>query len=273
LQGTIFTADGGPYLHIDETTVKLHSKTGYVWVLANGDTAYYFYRPSREGSFLRQFLSGFQGVLISDFFTAYDSLELRQQRCLIHLLRDFNEELLKAPYDEELKECGERFSVVLSQIVSTIDDHGLRRRQLSKHKADVSDFLRWVAEANFSSRPAKKLQTRITKCQNMLFTFLDCDDVSWHNNNAERAIKTFARYRRFADGRFTAQSIERYLIILSLYQACEFRGIDFLDFVLGRTKRGAGPVVPWVLNSCLSDAVADPEHLPGFDLSDLGGQP
>jgi hypothetical protein len=225
-----------PYLHIDETTVKLHSKIGYVWVLANGDAAYYFYRPSREGSFLQQLLDGFHGVLISDFFTAYDSLELRQQRCLIHLLRDFNEELLKAPYDEELRECGERFSMVLGQIVNTIDEYGLKRRRLSKHKQDVSAFLRWVAEAKWSSRSACKLQARIVKYEKMLFTFLDYDDVSWNNNNAERAMKTFARYRRFADGRFTAQSIEHYLIILSVYQTCEFRGIDFLEFVLGRTN-------------------------------------
>jgi hypothetical protein len=190
-----------PYLHIDETTVKLHSRTGYVWVVANGDTAYYFYRPSREGSFLQQLLVDFHGILISDFFTAYDSLELRQQRCLIHLLRDFNEELLKAPYDEELKTFGDNFAAILSRVVNTIDDHGLKRRYLSKHKGDASNFLHWVAEAKFKSSPASKLQTRIMKYEKMLFTFLDFDDVSWNNNTAERAIKTFARYRRFADGR------------------------------------------------------------------------
>jgi hypothetical protein len=107
----------------------------------------------------------------------------------------------------------------------------------------------------------------------MLFTFLDFDGVSWHNNNAEHAIKTFARYRRFADGRCTAESIEQYLTILSVYQTCELRGIGFLDFMLGRTKQGAGPAVPWVLNSSMSEAVADLEPLPGFNLADLGVQP
>lgn len=261
-----------PYLHIDETTVKLHSRTGYVWVVANGDSAYYFYRPSREGSFLRQLLANFQGVLISDFFTAYDSLELRQQRCLIHLLRDFNEELLKTPYDDELKTFGNNFATILGRIVNTIDDHGLKKHYLAKHKREASNFLQWVAEAKFGSMSASKLQTRIMKYDKMLFTFLDFNDVSWHNNNAERAIKAFARYRRFADGRFTAKSVERHLTILSVYQTCEFRGVDFLDFLLGRTKRGAGPAVPWVLNSSISGAVADPEPLPGFDLTDLAAQ-
>ena len=72
-----------PFLHIDETHVKLRHEKGYVWVLTNGDIAYYFYRGSREGSFLAGLLKTFSGVVISDFFTAYDALSLRQQRCLI----------------------------------------------------------------------------------------------------------------------------------------------------------------------------------------------
>src|SRR5262249_37768364 len=148
------------HLHIDETAVKLRSKTGYVWVITNGNAAYYFYRPSREGSFLTELLKDFHGVLIYDFFTAYDSLDLRQQRCLVHLLRDFNDELLKAPYDEELKVFGDKFSTVLGRAVDTVDSCGLKKRYLSKHKADVADFLRWVGEAKFSSRSASKLQAR-----------------------------------------------------------------------------------------------------------------
>src|SRR5262249_29016094 len=208
---------GSPYLHIDETPVKLRSNPGYVWVLTNGDAAYYCYRHSREGAFLKELLEGFSGILISDFFTAYDSLEVRQQRCLIHLLRDFNEELLKAPYDEELRMLGDQFAVVLGAIVNTIDDHGLKRCHLSKHKAAASNFVRCVADSKFRSRTVSRLQARITKYEEMLFTFLDCNDVAWNNNSAERAMKAFARHRRFADGKFTARSIEHYLTILTVY--------------------------------------------------------
>lgn len=43
------------------------------------------------------------------------------------------------------------------------------------------------------------------------------DHVPWHNNNAEHAIHAFARYRRFADGRFTVKSIKDYLAILTVF--------------------------------------------------------
>ena len=53
----------------------------------------YMYRTTREGDFLRELLKGFHGVLVSDFYAAYDSLECPQQKCLIHLIRDFNHDV------------------------------------------------------------------------------------------------------------------------------------------------------------------------------------
>jgi hypothetical protein len=59
---------------MDETTINLQKDKGYVWVLASTNSVYFFYRRSREGSFLVDMLREFRGVLVSDFFTAYDSL-------------------------------------------------------------------------------------------------------------------------------------------------------------------------------------------------------
>ena len=84
----------GSLLHIDETEVNLRGCKGYVWVFASMDATYFEYRDSRKAQFLGPLLEGFQGVLISDFFTGYDSLSCPQQKCLIHLIRDMNEDLL-----------------------------------------------------------------------------------------------------------------------------------------------------------------------------------
>jgi len=48
-------------------------------------------------------LKNFSGVLVTDFYAAYNAVECPQQKCLIHLIRDLNEELLKHPYDEGLR--------------------------------------------------------------------------------------------------------------------------------------------------------------------------
>jgi len=67
------------------------------------DKVYYFYKPSREGAFLQELLGTFSGVLVSDFYTAYDSLKCEQQKCLVHLVRDIDDDVMKNPLDTELK--------------------------------------------------------------------------------------------------------------------------------------------------------------------------
>src|SRR5262249_3560318 len=75
----------GAVIHADETHVNLQKGKGYVWVLANMEEVVYLYKPSREGDFLRDLLRGFTGVLVTDFFSAYESLPCEQQKCLVHL--------------------------------------------------------------------------------------------------------------------------------------------------------------------------------------------
>ena len=111
----------GPLIHIDETAVDLRGGKGYVWVLTNMEQVYFVFRDSREGLFLKEMLRGFTGVLVSDFFTAYDSLDCPQQKCLIHLLRDLNDDMLRNPFDEELKTLAHR---ILGPITAGCGDGG-----------------------------------------------------------------------------------------------------------------------------------------------------
>ena len=67
-----------------------------------------------------------------------------------------------------------------------------------------------------------------------LFTFLDYDEVPWNNNNAEHAIKRFAKYRRDADGRFTERSLQEYLVLATVLETCEFNNLNVLKFLLSK---------------------------------------
>jgi len=64
-----------------------------------------------------------------------------------------------------------------------------------------------------------------------LFIFLSHDGIPWNNNNAEHAIKAFARLRRTIEGLSTPKGIEEYLILLSVCQTCKYSGLDFLEFL------------------------------------------
>src|SRR6266446_6094084 len=132
-------------------------------------------------------LANFSGVLVSDFYTAYDSLKCEQQKCLVHFVRDIDDDLLKNPLDIELKGVGQEFGTLLREIIETVDSCGLRSRFLRKHKRSVARFLEAVAAANFLSPMANKYKKRFQKSGEKMFTFFDHDGVPWNNNNAEHA--------------------------------------------------------------------------------------
>ena len=132
-------------MHADETKGVVFGGGHYVWIFANLTSVAYVYSPSREASMLDKVLAGFQGVLVSDFYGGYDAVPCQQQKCLIHLMRDINEDVLKHPFNDELTFIATRFGGLLREIVETIDRYGLKRRNLGKHKRAAERFLNDVA--------------------------------------------------------------------------------------------------------------------------------
>src|SRR3984893_12087701 len=172
-RGILRQIANGVLVHADETKGVVEGGGHYVWVFANLTTVAYVYAESREAAILGELLDGFHGVLVSDFYAAYDSVPCAQQKCLIHLMRDINEDLHKNPFDEELKEIARRFGTLLREIVETIDTYGLKARHLSKHRKPATGFIERVAAMQCASEAALALKKRIEKNKDKLFTFLD----------------------------------------------------------------------------------------------------
>ena len=218
-------------IHIDETIARIKDIDGYVWVYANYESVYYEFRETREPDFLKELLKDFKGVLISDFYTGYDSLECRQQKCLVHLIRDMNEDFLKHQFDIELKTLVIEFGNLLRSIIATIDKFGLKKIHLNKHKKDVAVFYSKIISKPFESELALSYQKRLTKYREKIFLFIENDNIPWNNNNAEHSIKPFAKWRKKISKNLTKQNIENHLILLSILQTCSYQGINFFEFL------------------------------------------
>ena len=110
------------------------------------------------------------------------------------------------------------------------------QRHLGKHRRDVERFFRAVARQSYRSEVTQGYGKRLLKYQDKLFTFLNHDGVPWNNNNAEHAVKKFADYREIVDGRFSEAGLNEYLVLLSVYLTCKYKGISFLRFLLSGEK-------------------------------------
>lgn len=221
----------GNIIHIDETTVIINKRKHYVWVMTNLTHVVYIFRENRTTDFLKSLLDDFKGVLISDFYTGYDALEVKHQKCLIHFMRDINDLIFKNQDNHELIFIGKQFGELLNKIIKTIDRFGLKKYHLNKHKKDVIRFYKALNHFEYKSQIAQKLKKRFLKNRDLLFTFLSYDSVPWNNNNVEHAIKEFAKYRRNTDGLYSKNSLQEYLILLSVYQTCKYQNIDFLEYL------------------------------------------
>jgi predicted RecB family nuclease len=221
----------GRLIHADETQVSIEGKRAYVWVFTTLEDVIYYYTATREGDFLHELLREFRGVLVSDFYAAYDSMNCAQQKCLIHLMRDLNDDLLKQPFNGELKVLIQDFALLLKPIIETIDRFGLTAHYLQKHKMFVWRFYEALSRRDYQSEIADYYKKRFEKNKNKLFTFLDYDGIPWNNNNAEHAIKAFASLRKVTGGVSTEKGICEYLTLLSVCETCKYKGVSFLEFL------------------------------------------
>lgn len=222
-------------VYADETPMPIKGGSGYVWAFATLEDVLYIYSDTREGIVARQLLEGFAGVLVSDFYAAYDSLPCRQQKCLVHLIRDLNDDLFKNPFDEELKELTRGLTQVLVPIVAAIDKFGLKKRHLGKFRKPADEYVSSITKRPLASEVAKGYQQRIAKYHDKLFEFLKHDGVAWSNNNAEHAIKRFAMLRRTIGNASTGNGVQDYLILLSICETLRRKHLSFLRFLLSQS--------------------------------------
>jgi len=224
------------FVHVDETKINIEGVDHYVWVFTDGQHVDFRMTETREADVVRDVLAGYQGVLVSDFYPGYDSMPCRQQKCLVHLIRDINDELWKAPFDKELEAFAVEVQSLLVPILEAVDRYGLKAWHLRKFLKDVDLFYdKHVIGREYTSEQVRTFQKRFDRYRESLFTFLTQDGIPWENNMAERAIRQLAVQRKIS-GSFFKRVAPQYLLLLAISQTCRFQGKSFLKFLLSKAQ-------------------------------------
>jgi hypothetical protein len=84
-------------LNVDESGWRILGRTAWLWCFTSAWLAYYVLTPSRAGPVIKQVLGEiFKGILITDFFGAYDRIQaFAKQKCIVHLLREIKQVSLR----------------------------------------------------------------------------------------------------------------------------------------------------------------------------------
>jgi hypothetical protein len=222
------------FIHVDETTVSILGENQYVWVFTSDKYVILKLTENRETSIVKNLLQGYKGVLISDFYAGYDSVDCTQQKCWVHLMRDLNNDLWKNPLDEEYENFVCEVRNVIIPIIHTTYKHGLKKYFLARHQKNIDKFYKRIIDnKSYKSDLCNTYQKRFKRYKNSLFTFIKYNGVKWHNNEAENRIRHICVQRKIS-GSFGNNQFPHYLRMVSIMQSCKLQNKSFLKFLISK---------------------------------------
>jgi hypothetical protein len=238
-------------LHADETGWRMNGRTWWLWCFANRTTCYYMLDPSRGSPALEKFfVEAFDGVLITDFWPAYNAFTYERQCCLVHLLR----ELEKVDEHNHSAEW-QAFAKKLRRLVR--DGIRLRKRpdfavgRYSSRVLLIDQRMMELANGQYADADARRLAGRLFRFRETLFTFLDDLDVTFDNNLAERMIRPAVLLRKVSLCNRSEKGAAVQAVLMSIYRTLKLRGHDPLATITSalRTYLTTGQLPPLPVES------------------------
>ena len=106
----------GPVVYGDETGWREDGRNGYLWSFSTPKVRYFLHRSGRSRHVVEEALGDeFEGVLVSDFYGAYNVHQGLHQRCWVHLLRDIHQLKERFPEHDGLAQWSGRVREVYDQ--------------------------------------------------------------------------------------------------------------------------------------------------------------
>jgi len=217
------------YLHADETGWRVNGQTHWLWCFANAQVCYYMVDRTRGSPALNRFFTqAFDGVLITDFWSAYASVQARdRQYCLVHLLRE-----LEKVDQTNASAAWRRFARHLRRLLR--DALRLRRRRRSGLSAEryqrrcnrLNRRLAALADGLYRDPDARRLAERLSRHREYLLTFLDYAEVPADNNFAERQIRPAVVLRKNSQSNRSERGAATQGVLMSVYRTLKLRGLD-----------------------------------------------
>ena len=220
-------------LNIDESGWRILGRTAWLWCFTSARLAYYVLTPSRAGPVVKQVLGDvFRGILITDFFGAYDRIQaFAKQKCVVHLLREIKQVSLRNRSAEWLRFARRLKRLIHEALRLVIERERIGEEVYSRRVANLHMRLADIFGITYRDADAERLSKRLAKYSDELLTFLLHPNVAADNNHAERQIRFAVIMRKNYFGNRSMRGAEAQAILMSLFRTCHLRGIDPIGFL------------------------------------------
>ena len=180
----------------------------------------------------------FGGILVTDFYAAYDHLPGMKQRCWAHLWRDIAALEREYPADTELAAwvAGVRAIYTLACAPRPSTEEGATSQASHARAQRASQYeqqLLLLCPATMAAdRPEATLAKRIRRYQDELFTFVRELGVPATNNAAERSLRSLVIARKISGGTRSPAGSTTRMTLASLAATARLRGSNPTDLFL-----------------------------------------
>ena len=238
-------------LHADESGWRVNGKTHWLWCFATTDLSYFMIDRSRgHPALLKFFTQEFGGILVSDFWGAYNAVVCAlRQTCLVHLLRELEHtEQYKSP-DDGWRDFAKQLRRLLGDAIRLWrQKEELPPESYASRRQRLEDRLDFMINATWKSIHARRLVKRLKRHRNDLFTFLDQPGVPFDNNLAERSIRPAIIIRKNSYGNRSDSGADIQAILMSIFFTLKKRGYNpigtIFDALTVYLKTGQLPPLP-----------------------------
>lgn len=242
----------GNSINADETGFRVNGDNGWLWVFTSTIGSYYKVAPTRGHSVPEEVLKDFKGVLGRDAWKPYDVIMCSgHQLDLLHVNRWLERAeithkieprslmttqpakiLRKGRPPEKFLEFVDGIRSILQRAIKysekdpppSLDD---RKNACTGFQRELTALLnqKWV------DKDVIRISKELRKRQNMLLTFMIHENVPWHNNDAERAIRQGVLHRKISGGRRTWIGAEIFGVLISIYETSKKKQERFMEMV------------------------------------------
>jgi len=223
---------GSPAVNVDETGWRVCGRNNWLWAFVTDRLTLYRVAPSRAGRIAAEELGkDFGGVVVADFFSAYNKLPGEQQKCTVHLLRELRE-CDKKNKTAEFAAFRKKLKRIIADAMRLVAREDFAPASHEEQIWRLHDRALSLGSAEYKNPDCRRIAKRLRQHAGSLFTFLFHPGVvTPDNNRAERAIRPAVVLRKISGGSRSAAGANASADLMSLSQTCRLNNVGFVPFL------------------------------------------
>lgn len=206
----------------DETSHPIHGKNGWLWTFIGKAVAYLTVEKSRGQKVVKKVLSGYNGILHSDFWSAYNILKCDKQKCLAHLKRHLR-------FVKE-KKVGKELKWYAVRLLNLLRYAANENKHTPEFRAFCEKRLHAIIDNEYADKDCRRLNKTLRRHASEIFLFAE-KQTETTNNAAERSLRPCVIKRKNTYGSYSIEGAQAHAVLASFYQTSQLQHQKYETFV------------------------------------------